>query len=191
MQRSRWNSPVSVLTAVLIPCLLAGPRRAAAQDTLPRQDSNLQGHTQFATLLDTSWPRVEFQDASPLSAPPDRLRFERAELPANRNVPLSNALHVRSTTTPFGRATFLPVWDAWGGHIELGGYRSVATAENILAGLPGAGSIPPGQTPFSLSPEQSRSYGVALTLHLGVSRATADLLSPQRWIALLFHPRQG
>ncbi len=73
--------------------------------------------------------------------------------------------------TPFAEHVGVPVATLAQGRIRLAGFYSLQTAENVLLGWPGAGSLPAGSAslqshPGVLVPRAEESYGLRLSIQL-------------------------
>ncbi len=72
--------------------------------------------------------------------------------------------------TPFSQQVRLPFASLLRGRVKMGGFDRLAPTENLLWGLPGAGSLPAWgigmqSHPGVFAPRADESYGLSLTIH--------------------------
>jgi hypothetical protein len=76
-----------------------------------------------------------------------------------------------ASETPFSHQVTVPMLGHPSGRFELGGFFSLSRMENVLWGLPGAGSLPawtatPHSHPGVWAPYPEQSFGLSLKFHL-------------------------
>lgn len=103
---------------------------------------------------------------------------------------------VEYTETPFVQEYSLPLREFLRGHIELGGFSSVYSMENVEWGPPAAGSLPAwGVTAQShvavCPPQQASSLGIGLTLHASSLDRDSGYLRPREWISWIVRNSKG
>lgn len=147
-----------------------------------------------------------FQLASAGAAPPQPIYAARLETPPTavltfsrgrdsfpeppsplRDRALSLGSLAATSETPFAQQVNFPVLCPPSGRFEVGGFFAMRPMENLLWGLPGAGSLPArgvaGHShPGVWAPYPEQSFGLSLRIHL---HGRADLTSrPQAWRCL-------
>ena len=171
--------------------------------------------TLFLFLLVASMPATAQQPLSELAHPRITAAFESAErggssywliqpvLISNRTLDTLGSKRsffddaidaVQYTETPFVQGYSLPLREFLRGHVELSGFSSVYSLENLMWGPPGAGNLPAwgvtAQSHVAVSaPQQATSFGMTLTLH--ASACDEGYLRPREWISWLVRNNRG
>lgn len=95
---------------------------------------------------------------------------------------------VQFSQTPFEQRISMPLAGLWHGHMQVTGFASFDSMENVLWGPPASGNLSArGVTSQShvgvWAPDQNQSYGLTLTLHRKAPDALGRSVNPERWLA--------
>jgi hypothetical protein len=103
---------------------------------------------------------------------------------------------VRYVETPFVQEYSFPLSELRRGHLEVDGFSSNYSMENLLWGLPAAGNLPSwgvtSQSHVAVSaPNQAGNFGFALFLHFTTSESNNGYFRPREWVSRLMHSSRG
>jgi hypothetical protein len=196
------NRRAGLLTGLVVFCLIAGARPAAAQNrAMGDGESAGQPAAQVAMRFDVPLSAGAFAagrlpNLAPSLAPNmplDPARSATEERSAGRN-PVDR---ISVNSTPFASETSLPLCAIFGGGVQVSGLYTVNSMENLLWGLPGAGSLPAwsatgGQSHISvLAPQQAETYGIALRLHPAVLESKLGASLPGHLMTRILRASRG
>jgi hypothetical protein len=172
--KTGWEAPalLFLLMALVLP--------AAAQQRLGLRELPMVSSGRPMAILGSS---VEPQAQTLATSP--QLQSEQPERAGSAASRLAG--EVRISQTPFAQQVSMPLARFWHGHMQITGFTSSDSMENLLWGPPASGNLPArGVTTQShigvWAPGQNQSYGLTLTLHRGAAAATGHALRPDQWI---------
>lgn len=147
----------------------------------------------LVSVLDTAMPPPTVPHMSLVAAGP-LLTADRTEETRGSEGPLSGA--VRISQTPFVQQISMPLARIWGGHVQVKGFASFDSMENLLWGLPASGNLPARSVTTQShvgvwAPSQEQSFGLTLTLHRGGQGTFGYALRPGEWICRVFRRGRG